>query len=155
MSPSPFRPLFALAILVPAVACGQDDPRPVPPSVAEAFPEILLPPNSEFVSRSGGEGALTLTLRTSEPYAMVLGYYRAVLGREPWRIRSDSPDADSGRILYAERAGRPVWVQLRSDGSGATLVDLTGAAAKPSAVAPPPAADTVPRPGFVPTESIR
>src|SRR5690606_13141319 len=104
------RPLAALAFLLPAAACGQDEARPIPPSVAEAFAELPFPPDPSFVGRSGGEGALTLSLRSGQPYEVVLGYYRKTLGVEPWRIRSDARDGDAGRVIYAERNGRPLWV---------------------------------------------
>lgn len=124
------RPLLALAFLLPAAACGQDDPQPIPPSVAEAFAELPFPPDPSFVGRSGGEGALTLSLRSGRPYESVLDHYRRTLSVAPWRIRSDTRDGESGRVIYAERDGRPLWVRLRPEGTAWTLVDLTGAVAK-------------------------
>jgi hypothetical protein len=126
------RPLLALALglLLPAAGCGQDDPRPVPPSVAEAFAELPLPPNPSYLGRSGGEGALTISLRSGHPYEVVLDYYRKTLAVEPWRIRSDARDGGSGRVIYAEHDGRPLWVRLRPEGTAWTLVELTGAVAR-------------------------
>lgn len=122
--------LVVLALLLPAAACGQDDRRPVPPSVTEAFAELPFPPDPSYVGRSGGEGALTISMRSGQPYEVVLDYYRKVLAADPWRIRSDARDGESGRVIYAEHAGRPLWVRLRPEGTAWTLVDLTGAVAK-------------------------
>jgi len=124
------HPLIALVLLLPAAACGQDEGRPVPPSVSEAFAELPLPPDPSYVGRSGGEGALTISLRSGHPYEVVLDYYRKTLGVEPWRIRSDARDGDAGRVIYAEHDGRPLWVRLTPEGTAWTLVDLTGAVAR-------------------------
>lgn len=129
--PAPrLHPLVALALLLPAAACGQDDGRPVPPSVAEAFAELPFPPDPSYLGRSGGEGALTISLRSGQPYEVVLAYYRGTLAVEPWRIRSDARDGEAGRVIYAEHAGRPLWVRLKPEGTAWTLVDLTGAVAR-------------------------
>lgn len=127
MSPTRFTPLIAVALALPAAACGRDDPRPVPPSVAEAFAELPFPPNPSYVGRAGGADALTISLRSGQPYEAVLAYYRQLLGVAPWAIQSDAPDGESGRVIYAERLGRPLWVRLRPEGTAWTLVDLTGA----------------------------
>ena len=123
------RPLLALLLLLPAAACGQEDKRPVPPSVAEAFPELPFPPDPSYVGRSGGEDALTISMRSGQPYEVVLDYYREVLATGSWQIRSDARDGASGRVIYAEHTGRPLWVRLRPEGTAWTLVDITGAVA--------------------------
>lgn len=130
MSPIRLHPLVALALILPAAACGQDEDRPIPPSVTEAFAELPFPPDPSYVGRTGGEGALTISLRSGQPYEVVLDYYRKVLAVEPWRIRSDARDGEAGRVIYAEHGGRPLWVRLRPEGTAWTLVDLTGAVAK-------------------------
>jgi hypothetical protein len=131
MPESRCSPLIALALVVlPAAACGRDDPRPVPPSVTEAFAELPFPPDPSFVGRAGGADALTISVRSSEPYEAVLAYYRQVLAIEPWVIRSDARDGATGRVIYAERGGRPLWVRLRPEGTAWTLVDLTGAVSR-------------------------
>ncbi len=129
MLPRRLHSLVVLAILLPAAACGQEERRPVPPSVSEAFAEVPLPPDASYVGRSGGEGALTISLRSGQPYEVVLDYYRKLLGVAPWHIRSDARDGESGRVIYAELGGRPIWVRLRPEGTAWTLVDLTGAVA--------------------------
>jgi hypothetical protein len=130
MPPSRLQPLLALALLLPATACGQGEKRPIPPSVSEAFAELPLPPDPSFVGRSGGEGALTISLRSGQPYEVVLDYYRTILATEPWRVRSDTRDGETGRVIYAEHNGRPLWVRLKAEGTAWTLVDLTGAVAR-------------------------
>jgi hypothetical protein len=117
--------LLALALLLPAAACGRDE-QPIPPSITEAFAELPFPPKSSFVSRSGGQDVLTISLRSGEKYEAVLAYYRDILDRAPWHILSDARDPEEGQVIYAERDGRPLWVRLRPEGSAWTLVDLTG-----------------------------
>ncbi len=135
------HPLLALALLLPAAGCGRDE-RPIPPSVTEAFAEIPFPPKSSFVGRSGGQDVLTLSLRSGEKYELVLAYYRDVLGRAPWRILSDERDADQGRVIYAEREGRPLWVRIRPEGRSWSLVDLTGGVPRGVPGAGPAAGDS-------------
>ena len=121
----------------------------MPPSVAAAFPELPLPPNPSYVSRGGGADALTIRLRSAAPFDAVRDFYLGHFKNAPWVLRNEATDPGGGTVLYAERAGRPIWVRLRPDGDSHTHVELTGAAAKPGAVAdsaPPaasPAADSV------------
>lgn len=123
--------LSAACMLV--LACGSDSKTPKPPEVAAAFPTLPLPPNAQFVSRAGSEDALQLTFFSTAKTPMVAEYYRKMLSAKPWRLVNDVKNRDSSRVLYAEQAGRPMWVRVwsTSDAEG-TMVELSGAAVKQS-----------------------
>ena len=103
----------------------------MPPSVAAAFPELPLPPNPSYVSRGGGADALTIRLRSAASYEQVRSFYLQHFNAAPWALKNEAPDPSGGTVLYAERAGRPIWVRLRPDGDTHTHVELTGAAPRP------------------------
>jgi hypothetical protein len=66
----------------------------------------------------------------------VVDYYRGVLTQGGWSLVGDSKQ-DSAQVLYAERAGRPIWVRITPDQEG-SVVDLSGAAPADSTKAPQP-----------------
>lgn len=136
------RPVLLLTLALAGLAACQDEERPVPPSVAAAFPELPLPPNPSYVSRGGGADALTIRLRSAAPFETVRDFYLGHFKNAPWVLKNEADDPSGGTVLYAERAGRPIWVRLRPDGDTHTHVELTGAAAKPGTPADsaPPAA---------------
>ncbi len=122
MPPPRFWPVVIGLTLV-----GCDKP-PQPPDSAEVFPNLPLPPNATFVSRSGGSDALQITLRSPVKAAAVAGYYRSVLSKGGWRLVSDAKDPKGAIVLLAEQKGPPLWVRISSiEDSAATLVQLTGA----------------------------
>jgi hypothetical protein len=110
------------------LACGSEPRAPELPRFNEAFSTLPLPPNAEFVSRSGSSDALQITLRTPEDPEKVAGYYRAMLTRGNWRLVSDLKNPDGATVLYAEQDGPPLWVRISkpTDRPG-SLVQLTGA----------------------------
>jgi hypothetical protein len=110
------------------IACSSEPKQPKPPQFTEAFSYLPLPPNPEFVSRSGGAGALQLTFRTSSQLEAVAKYYRDLLSRGNWRLVSDMKNRDGSIALYAEHDGPPLWVRIwqAADQPG-TMVQLTGA----------------------------
>jgi hypothetical protein len=130
----PLQKYFLSAICVLVLGCGSDSKPPKPPEVAAAFPSLPLPPSAQFVSRAGSADALQLTFFSPAKTPMVTEYYRKMLSSKPWRLVSDVANRDTSRVLYAEQAGRPMWVRVwsTSDGEG-TMVELSGAAVKQSA----------------------
>lgn len=120
-----FQILLAALFLLPA-ACKDAEEQPEPISVSEAIPSIILPPNAEFVSRSGSQDAAQITYSTPLGVPAVADFYRGHLGKPPWRLQSDTRSADSAVVLYAEYSGRPVWVNMRTV-EGKTHVTLAGA----------------------------
>jgi hypothetical protein len=149
------RPLLALTLLLSAAACGREDQRPIPPSVSEAFAELPFPPDPSYVGRSGGEDALTISMRSGQPYEVVLDYYRTILATGAWRIRSDARDGADGRVIYAEHDGRPLWVRLRPEGTAWTLVDMTGAVARKVTDSLQAQTDSAPKPDPAAADSAR
>ncbi len=99
-----------------------------------------MPPDAKFVSRSGSEDALQVTLYSPTQAASVIKYYRAVLSQGKWQLVSDMKKPDGKVVLYAEQGGRPLWVSVwpTTDSAG-TMVQLAGAVVTAdSAKAPSP-----------------
>lgn len=143
------RPVLLLTLALAGLAACRDEDRPVPPSVAAAFPELPLPPNPTFVSRAGGADVLTIRLSSAAPYDAVREFYRAHFKAAPWVLRNEAAEPNGGTVFYAERAGRPIWVRLHPEGDSHTQVELTGAAAKPGL-----RADTAPQAATPATDSV-
>jgi hypothetical protein len=136
--------VWITAACLALVACGSEQPRnPKPPEFTEAFANLPLPPNAEFVSRSGGAGALQITLRSSDSVARVTDYYRELLSGGGWRLVSDMKNPDGATSLYAEQDGPPLWVRIwPANGRSGTMVQLTGAALAKDSARSQPRADS-------------
>ena len=117
--------LAVLAGLVLLSACERADP-PKQATVAEAMPNLPLPPNAEFVSRSGSADALQLVFQSPLTRDVIAGYYRNVFTAGGWNLVSDITEPDSTVVLYAEQAGRPMWARIRPVGT-TTRIELMGA----------------------------
>jgi hypothetical protein len=116
------------AALVAATLAGCGDRKPEPPKMSEVFPNLPLPPDPRFVSRSGGEDALQLTVLTPTPRARVELYYREMLNRNGWKLVNQAKDAEGALVLLAEQKGPPLWVRIRSaDDTASTYVEFSGA----------------------------
>jgi len=114
------------ALCIALLGCGSD--RPAPPELPEVFPKLPLPPQPTFVSKSGGAGALQVTLRSPVGAQAVADYYRRVLSQDGWRLVNEAKDGAGAVVLYAEQDGPPLWVRIRDDRPGAgSLVELAGA----------------------------
>jgi hypothetical protein len=92
------------------------------------FPNLPLPPEAKFVSRSGSADALQLTLFSPTKTEVVTQYYRDRLSGGKWRLVGDVKRPDGSVALYAEQDGPPLWVRIwpTSDRAG-TMVELVGA----------------------------
>jgi hypothetical protein len=124
---APLR-LWSSLLVGVLLACGSEPRAPKPPPFAEAFSNLPLPPNPEFVSRSGSADALQITLRTSMEQQKVADYYRGALTRGNWRLVSDLKNPDGSTALYAEQNGPPLWVRIwKATDRPGTMVQLTGA----------------------------
>jgi hypothetical protein len=132
------------------LACGSESKSrpPKPPEFTEAFSNLPLPPNAEFVSRAGGAGALQVTLRSPDSVSQVSEYYRELLSEGGWRLVSDMKNPDGAIALYAEHAGPPLWVRIWPEtGRSGTMIQLTGAPLTKDSTGAghPPTARPVPR----------
>lgn len=140
-------PRIVLALSLAFTACGRDE-APESPKLAEVMPNVPLPPQATFVSRSGGADAVQLTVRSPARADVVAAYYRELFKRQGWRLVNDAKDQEGAVVFFAEQDGPPLWVRIRNadDGRG-SLVDLAGARVTqqhdaPKAGAPPAAKPT-------------
>jgi hypothetical protein len=109
-------------------ACGSEAREPNLPANAKVFPNLPLPPSSQFVSRAGSEDALQIRLFSAKRPDDITLYYRDLLSKGNWRLVSDVKKSDGSVMLYAEQDGPPIWVRIwpTSDRVG-TMVELSGA----------------------------
>ncbi len=123
MIPTKIRWLVLAAALA---ACA--DKAPKPPKWSDALPNIPLPPQASFVSRSGGADALQITLHSSAAPDAVARYYRALFKTGNWKLVNDAKDAEGATVLLVQQKGPPLWVRIypAADDSGST-VELSGA----------------------------
>ena len=116
----------AVVLGLALVACGDRAPKQA--QVSEVFPNLPLPPQATFVSKSGSHDALQLTLRSSLKVDAVTAHYRSVFKRDGWEMVSDARDREGAVVLVAKQKGPPLWVRIHSTpDSAATLVELSGA----------------------------
>ena len=124
---------YLLVLALTATAAGCERAKPVKPAeLADALPDLYLPSRFSFVSRSGSEDALQITVRTPQKMDQVAAYYRNLLTRDPWTIESDMKDREGALMLHATRTGKPpIWVRISADTAyNATLVQVSGAVVK-------------------------
>ena len=117
--------MVAVALLALA-ACRSEPERVEPPSLGEALPSLPLPPNAKLISSGGSADAAQLVLQTPAPVDGVAEYYRSAMSAPGWRLLGDTKDSAGAYTLYGEGPTRPMWVRVRSLGSG-TEVTITGA----------------------------
>lgn len=118
--------IVAVALGLALFGCG--DRPPTPPKVSEVFPNLPLPPEATFVSRSGGADALQLTLLSPHKVDVVAAYYRTVFKSGNWTLMNDAHDSEGAIVLFAKQKGPPLWVRIRStNDSTGSLVELSGA----------------------------
>ena len=122
MIPTKIRWLVLCAALA---ACGDKTPKMA--KFNEALPNLPLPPEPSFVSRSGGPDALQVTVRSPASPAAVADYYRAVFKTGKWNLVNEAKDADGATVLLAQRNGPPLWVRIQPRDGGGSTVELSGA----------------------------
>ena len=117
--------LAVLAGLVLVAACDRAE-KPKEATVAEAMPNLPIPPNAEFVSRSGSADALQIVFQSTLRRDAVAAYYRNIFTSAGWNLVSDVTQPDSTIALYAENSGHPMWARIRPTGT-TTRIELMGA----------------------------
>jgi hypothetical protein len=117
--------LLGTAGLLALAACDRAD-QPKQATVSETMPNLPLPPNAEFVSRSGSADALQLVFQSAATADAVGAYYRDAFTTGGWSLVSDTKQPDSTVVLYAEQSGHPMWVRIKPTGQSAR-VELMGA----------------------------
>ncbi|MGB7212899.1 MAG: hypothetical protein WBC97_09735 [Gemmatimonadales bacterium] len=124
-----FLALAALVVVLPS--CRPD--RPKLPDLPAAFNTLPLPPDAEFIARTGSADALMLTFRTPLVADSATAYYRRLFHADTSYHMFGDTQGDSGEhAYYVEKATRPLWVRIRPDaGSGGSVVELTGAVVTP------------------------
>ena len=121
-------PIGVLLLVLGVTACGRDEPPPKPPEVGEVMPNIPLPPQASFVSKSGGADAIQITMRSPVAADRVASYYRDVFSRDGWKLLNEAKDQQGGVVMFAQQKGPPLWVRIHAEEGGqSTLVDLAGA----------------------------
>ena len=122
------RSLVVLAALVAALpACHPE--RPKLPDLPAAFNTLPLPPDAQFLARSGSSDALMLTFRTPLVADSATAYYRRLFHSDTsYHMLGDSRGDSGEHAYYVEVATRPLWIRIRPDASSSgSVVELTGA----------------------------
>lgn len=123
----PTNSLLTLGLLAGLLALGAcRDDKPKQATVGETMPNLPLPPSAEFISKSGSADALQLVFQSPATAENVVRYYRDAFSHGAWKLLSDTRQADSTVVLYAEQLGHPMWVRVKPTGPTAR-VELMGA----------------------------
>lgn len=140
----------ALLILgLAALPACQKDAAPKGPRLQDALPDLPLPADPVFISRSAGEDALQVVLSTAMSPDSAAAFYRVILSRKPWKLVSDQAMDRGGRAFSATRDGPPIWVTVMPDTDGVgSRISLNGAVVPRGrdTVKPAPAADSGKKP---------
>jgi hypothetical protein len=127
MIPTRIRVVLAVALLA-SLAAGCRDKAPQGPKISEVFPNLPLPPEARFISKSGGAEALQITVMSPRKRSDIETYYRSALTRDGWKLVNQAKDPEGALVLLAEQDGPPLWVRIHSaDDSAATYVEFSGA----------------------------
>ncbi len=138
----------ALAALAAALLLGCTPDRPKLPSMPEAFAALPLPPDPEFLGRSGSADALMFTFRTPMGADTVAMYYDGLFKEDTtYHVMNTTAGAAGEHGYYLEYKRRPIWLRIRPEaGNEGSIVELTGAvvSANDTVKVTPPDFDTMP-----------
>lgn len=119
--------LLAAAVL--ATACGDKAAQEVeetPPSIAEVFPNLPLPPGGILLSQEGAGSAMQMIFSSTQPGDSIADYYREVLSAPPYELINES--TNNGVVsFFVEQDGPSMWVVVQGLEAGGTLVTMAGA----------------------------
>jgi hypothetical protein len=132
------RLIVFLAVAALAAACVQPDRSsaraPRRPNWMAGMPYLA---QSQVLDTAGTADAEHVVILSPAPLDSVANFYRDRLPALGWRLMGDQHDAATVS-LYLERAGSPLWIQIRAEGEKNSRVSFTAAAGAPKT--PPPAA---------------
>jgi hypothetical protein len=120
-------PICAVMLCLALAACGDKPNSDKPAEMAQALPNLPLPPDPTFVQKSAGPEAVQLTVETPAKPEAVLAYYRDVFKKGSWRLVKEGKDELGATVLLAEQDGPPLWVRVRPSGATGSVVELSGA----------------------------
>lgn len=125
----PTSRIIQISLLLLAVTACRPDQKKPEAKLQDALPYLPLPPQAEFVSRSGSEDALQVVLNTPLSVDSTILMYHMVLSKAPWTLTADQPAADGGRTLLAINEGHPpLWIMIVPNPSGpGARVSINGA----------------------------
>jgi hypothetical protein len=124
--------VLAVGLLLAACSDREGDKKQEPqlPDLGAALPNLILPANASFVSKSGSSDVLSVLLRAPGKPEAVVAFYRSFLNPPAWRLVSEGKDNAGAYVLYAEQKGPPLWIRVWPDSEfNGTFVRLTGAVA--------------------------
>jgi hypothetical protein len=110
-------------------ACGDKPEPPAEPVVRnplEVLPNIAMPPGGQVLASEGGEEAASLLISTPVTVDSVVGFYRDVLSKPPYRLINESVNAKI-TSFYVEQDGPPMWLTVEGLEAGGTLIRMSGA----------------------------
>jgi hypothetical protein len=119
--------LLTAALLV--TACGDKpapDPEEAPPSIAEVFPNLPLPPDGQILSREGTGQAMQMIFSSPQAGDTIANYYRKVLSAPPYELINESTN-DGVVSFFVEQNGPSMWVVVQGLEAGGSLVTVAGA----------------------------
>jgi hypothetical protein len=126
------RPTILLAITLLITGCDRPDDSVRAREVASrALQGTLAYPQSSLVRVSAGEDAGEIMLTSPAPVSEIVAWYRQTLAANGWELKGEQQR--QGQVtMYAEKAGRPVWITLTpNSGSPGTTYTLVGAIISP------------------------
>ncbi len=123
--------------LAPLAACQSSKPpvEEVKQAGLEVLPNIPMPPDGEILTSQSTAEAIQMVTVTARSVDSVLTYYRALLGKEPYRLVSETTTPDGMTSFFVEQDGPGLWVTVQKNGETGSMVTIIGAEADTAAVA--------------------
>jgi len=130
------RTLVTLSLLALIASCDRPQPPDARELAARALRGTLSYPHSTLVSISTGTDAAEATLVTDDAPERVARWFRDMLPMNGWQLRNEGKGAAGAVTIYAEKAGRPLWLTLKPNAGGAgTIYTMNGVFAEPDSTA--------------------
>jgi hypothetical protein len=114
------------------VACNRDrgnaDAAEARQLAGRALSGALAYPGSAVVSVAAGTDAAEMQFASTAPIDEVARWFREALPLNGWELKNEGKGKDGSASIYAEKAGRPLWITLRPNvGAPGTSYTLIGA----------------------------